>query len=360
MKKIVYKRWQVRKLITWFLGILIIGGSFLLCTTYSLYMDKSAENDYWMSNMNDTPPHPDKVATLSKDATKVSVGTYVVSLKEINMKSSYFRLVTRVWFKWNGDKDLDLVNNFHVYNGTINSMQIEKEISEGDMHYQLCKIDVSVFKNYWTKRFPLESHQLRFYIEPTYTIKDVVFEGDYENCDINPSFSAAGYELTRASNAVHTNEYTTSYGLPHEEEGAITSEFMTQMELNRSGIGLYIKCFIALFGTSLWVFMMLVLCTYHRVDPLSMIPAALFGTVSNIMIGANLLPDALDVGLLEYANAWGILTILAGALIIININRIRTKYNDNKFATLYGRVITLLLVIIVVLGHVLMPIAAYL
>lgn len=65
---------------------------------------------------------------------------------------------------------------------------------------------------------------------------------------------------------------------------------MTQLEINRSGLGLYAKCFIALFGTSLWVFITMFLCTYHRADPLSMIPAALFGTVSNIMVGTILSP----------------------------------------------------------------------
>ncbi|NCB92424.1 MAG: hypothetical protein EOM40_07605 [Clostridia bacterium] len=90
-----------------------------------------------------------------------------------------------------------------------------------------------------------------------------------------------------------------------------------------------------------------------------MIPAALFGTVSNIMIGANLLPDALDIGLLEYVNFWGILTILMGALIVININRIRTSRKDFVFATLYGRIMFFTMVFFVVTGHVLLPIAAY-
>lgn len=101
------------------------------------------------------------------------------------------------------------------------------------------------------------------------------------------------------------------------------------------------------------------LCTYHRVDPLSMIPAALFGTVSNIMVGANLLPDALEIGLLEYVNAWGIFTIIAGALTIININRIRNKHGDKRFAALFGRVMSFTLMFIVILGHILMPLSAY-
>lgn len=359
MKKVSYQSWQVRKLLAWFMVILVIGGSYLCWTTYVLNQDKQAEEKYWEKALLDSPEDGEYIEEISESATPVHIGTYIECLKEVNMKSSYFRITGKVWFRWKGDKSLDMANNFHVYNGTLNNVSIVRdEVIEG-MNYQLCEFDVTVFKNYWTKRFPLESHQLRFYIEPSYNIDKVKFVSDKESCDVNPSLSAAGYELVRFANGVHTNEYVTTYGEPGVEKASITSEFLTQIEINRDSFGTYVKCFIALVGTTLWVFITMFLCTYHRVDPLGMIPAALFGTVSNIMVGANLLPDALETGLLEYVNIWGILSILAGALVVININRIRSKHNDNKFAALYGRIITFEVIFIVLLGHILMPLAAY-
>ena len=103
----------------------------------------------------------------------------------------------------------------------------------------------------------------------------------------------------------------------------------------------------------------LFICTYHRVDPLSMIPAALFGTVTNIMVGANLLPDALQLGLLEFVNIFGIVTILAVAMTIININRIRNKYEDRDFASFYGRVMFYTILVLVVAGNIILPMSAY-
>ncbi|MGL6292210.1 MAG: hypothetical protein ACRC2P_02100, partial [Eubacterium aggregans] len=64
-----------------------------------------------------------------------------------------------------------------------------------------------------------------------------------------------------------------------------------------------------------------------------MIPAALFGTVTNIMVGANLLPEAIDTGLLEFVNFFGIAILLAGAIAIININR---GAGDDYLSRLYG------------------------
>lgn len=360
MKKVVFQKWQLKKLIFWVLILLIPGSLILSYTTWTLYSDKAAEEDYWQNAMAGQVKDEQYVEKISKNATHVKTGSYVESIKQIDMKNSSFRVVSRVWFKWYGDDELDMANNFGVYNGNINSITVLADKVEDDgMHYQLCALDVSVFKNFWTKRFPLESHQLRFYIEPNHTINRVILEVDGKNCSVNPSLSSAGYELKRFDNAIYTNEYTTTYGEPGVKKAAVTSEFMTQVEINRDSFGLYLKCFIALFGTSLWVFITLFICTFHQVDPLSMIPAALFGTVSNIMVGANLLPDALETGLLEYVNIWGVMTILAGAFVIININRVRNKYKDNRFAALYGRIVTFILLFIVVMGHILMPVAAY-
>lgn len=359
MEKKTFQKWQVRKLLFWFLAVIIFGGVYLTYTCWDLYNDKASEEYYWQSAMNDDAQVPEHITQISKNATHVKVGTYVETLKEINMKSSSYRVVTKVWFKWTGDDDLDMINNFHVYNGTVNKLNVMKDEVINGEHYQVATLDVSVFKNFWTKRFPLESHQLRFYIEPDYSIERVVLEGDMENCAVNPNLSIAGYDLLRSDCANYTNVYNTTYGEPGIKEALATSEFMTQMELNRDSFGAYLKCFIALVGTSLWVFITMILCTFHRVDPLGMIPAALFGTVTNIAVGANLLPDALHTGLLEYVNIWGIFTILVGALTIININRIRNKYNDNRFAVLYGRIITFTVIFMVLLGHILMPMSAY-
>ena len=351
MRKTVFQKWQMKKLLLWFLAVVAIGGGYICYATYSLYNDKVAEDYYWQSAMVDS--------AASYGGTEAVTGTYIESIREINMRSSYFRVIASVWFRWQGDSSLDLIHNFHVYNGTVNSMTVVKDEVVGGENYQRARVDITVNKDFWTVRFPLESHQLRFYIEPNYSADTVRLVSDSENSAVNPNLSTPGFYMVRSGNAIHTVKYNTSYGEP-DAKNDVTSEFMTQMEINRTGLGLYAKCFIALFGTSLWVFITMFLCTYHRVDPLGMIPAALFGTVSNIMVGANLLPDSLNVGLLEYVNVWGIMTIIAGALTIININRIRSKHNDNQFAALFGRLISFTLMFIVVLGHILMPLSAYL
>ncbi|MGL4607144.1 MAG: hypothetical protein ACRCU3_06715 [Eubacteriaceae bacterium] len=360
MKLKELKKWQKIKLFFSVLGIGIFCIIFLTLTTLTLYNDKINEESYWTSGLLPSPEAVEIADILSPNATVVSVGTYLENIKEINLKNSLYRPVMLVWFRWEGDPDLDMMNNYRIYKGTINKQEVVKDYHENNINYQLIRIDVSITKNYWTKRFPLESHQIRCYIESEIPANKVVFIDDKENSGYNPSLGISGYALTRVETGALPFAYESNHGDP-EFAGTVdvNYEHVTAVELNRDGFGLYLKCFIALLGTCTWVLIILFICTYHKVDPLSMIPAALFGTVSNILIGANLLPDALDAGLLEYVNIWGIMTILSVAITIITINRIRAKYEDRDFAMYYGRVMFSLILFFVLLGNILLPLSAY-
>lgn len=264
-----------------------------------------------------------------------------------------------VWFNWDGDKELDMANNFRVYKGLINKREVIKESFENGHCYQLVRIDVTVTKNYWTKRFPLESHQLKIYIEPNYNVNEILLTTDKEDSGYNGNLSIAGFDMVRVDTGIFDMKYGSEQGDPQFRNAAYTTEHVTQMEINRSNGGLYAKCFIALIGTITWVLITLFICTYHRVDPLSMIPAALFGTVTNIMVGANLVPDALDMGLLEFVNIWNIMIILMTAMSIININRIRNKFEDRDFAKLFGRSMFVMILLLALAGNLIMPLCAY-
>ncbi|MDL2252832.1 hypothetical protein LJC49_02000 [Ruminococcaceae bacterium OttesenSCG-928-I18] len=334
----------------------------LLYFTASLLVEKKHARDNWASYLYDPLEQMELVEKLSVDATEVSVGTYIENLRELNLKGSYYRIELMVWFNWEGDADLDPANHFRVYKGLVNKMVLVEEEHIGNQHYQLVGLDVSVSKNFDTKRFPLESHQLRFYIESTDPVQEVVYVPDYENSGINENITLTGFRFMRHDIGAVSYTYDSTHGDPSVTENEVTSEIVTAFEINRSDFGLYFKCFIALAGTVTWVLIALFICSYHHVDPLSMIPAALFGTVGNIMIGAALVPDALQMGLLEYVNLWGVLSILGGAIAIININRVRkaSKEQENQaFAYYYGRMLFYTMLVAALSGQVILPIAAY-
>ena len=350
--------WQKRKLIFWFLFTLILCVTYLGITGYSLYADKAAEEYYWEKHLQDNDEVVGEIGNISVNATKITTGTYIDSLKEVNIKNNYFRVVFDCWFRWEGEEDLDMVNNFDIYNGIINNLSVIDDFTEGTTRYQCARVDATVSQNYWTTRFPLESYQLRIYLESLHAVDRVLLVPDTEHSAVNDSISLSGYKFERSAVSVYTMKYANNMNDP-EPQAPYSQELVTSLEINRNGIGLYVKCFVALVGTLTWVFITLFICTYHKVDPIGMIPGALFGTVTNIMVGANLLPDSLRLGLLEYVNLAGVAIIVLAAISVINVNRIRAKHQNMEFAKLYGRMMLYLLLTFTVVGIFWFPLMAY-
>ena len=325
-----------------------------------LYTEKQHARDSWDDYLSDLPEQAARVAQLSQNAAKAKVGTYVENIRELNIKGSTYRVECMVWFDWEGDEALDLANHFRVYKGVLNKKELLDEYHEGNRHYQLVSIDVTVSKNSNTRRFPLDSQQLRLYIEATHPVQEIIFEPDRDNSGMKPNLTLTGYEFLRNDIGAVSFVYESTHGHPALESHEVTSEIVTAMEINRDGLGLYVKCFIAMVGTISWVLIALFLSSHHQIDPISLLPGALFGTVSNIMIGAALLPDALEMGLLEFVNIWGILTILSVAFAVISVNTVRKKHEEHAFANYYGRRLFFLILFFAIAGQVILPAIAYL
>ncbi len=348
-----------KRLVICWLCIVIIGLGFLCFAVAQLRIDLENKEEHWngMFSHNEVPA---EYQALAENATVVTTGTYVENVKKIDLKSNSFDVEFNVWFRWQGDKDLDMQNHFRVYNGSISKQTLVREYYEDGENYQLVRVVASVNTKYYSRAFPLERLQLRFYIEPSYTVSEVILQADTEYSGLNPNLSLSGFKVVRNGVGNFYNVYPNTRNDPSFQHPICSSEIVTAVEVARDGFGLYAKCFIALFGTTVWVLITLYLNTYHRVDPLSMVPAALFGTVSNIMVGANLLPDALDMGLLEYVNIWGIMTILGVTFSIITVNQIRRKHEDTKDAKTFGRVMFVTIITLVVIGHIALPLACLL
>lgn len=291
---------------------------------------------------------------------------YLAQISAVDVKNSQFKVVMNVAYRWTGNETLDFSTNetAHFYKGSINSLALLDEEHVGDQHYQLIRYIVTINKQYWTPRFPLESHQLRLYLEPSDNVGQIILDPVEGESYTNPSLSVSGYKFVRfdtAQTIIADDHHMLNplYDSYQNDAPIYKSEVMAQIEINRDGWGLYFKCFIALYGTTAWIILCLYLATFRRVDPLGMIGSAFFGAVSNIMVGANLVPDALQVGLLEYVNLFGVALIIAGSAVVISINAIRKERNHDDFARFYGRIMLGVFVAIALVGNIALPLSAY-
>lgn len=314
--------------VKWFLIVLISALAYLILACGYLHADKIAQDTSWNSKTspnNESLRYAEDIASIY-GATHVQTGIYVENVKSVSIKDSQYVADMTVWFRWTGDDDLDMANHFRVYKGTVTNKDVAIDTVQMGEHYQQVRFTATITRDFHTTRFPLESLQLHTYIESEYTADRVIFDADLDSSAINPSIYASGYDISRTATTATAYRYTTDLGETFKDGGnPVTSELFNNIEVKRSGFGLYLLCFIAMYGTSLWVLISLFLAARRRVDPLGMIPSALFGTVSNVMVGAVMLPSSLDVGLLVFVNIWGIATILVCTGVIIHVNSLRSN-----------------------------------
>ncbi len=352
---------QQKQLLVWMCSVIAAACVFIGSVSVYLISDKINEQKNWDYYLTESNTYTAEETALSANAAQILTGVYVERLDSVDIKNSKYTVTFKCWFNWNGNNELDMQNSFEIYEGTIKNILKKDEHRENGNNYQLFEVTADISKEFSTRRFPLGSYQLRIYLKPLDNIEHIVFIPDKKSSGVNSKLNAAGFELVRYDNAPFVYHCSAdSYGTYYKSgETEAYSEFLTVLELNRSSVGLYLKCVIALIGTGIWALITLFLCACHRVDSLGMMPAILIGTVTNLMIGANLVPDALHTGLLEFINIWGIYTVLVSTVLVITINRIRSKQKDEEFAEFFGKIMFYTVLITTMAGHVILPLSAY-
>lgn len=364
-KIVKLEKWKKQRLVITLVVYLAVCIIFLLFTCGYIVKDNKAQRAEWKqartlnSGLLKTV---DKIGARNHTPV-VTTGTYVENVQKIDLKANTFDATVTVWFRWKGHDNLDMANDFRIYKGVINNKELVADETRGNTHYQKVRVDLTLNKNYDTPTFPLDAHQLRIFIEPNERCDQVMLKADSKYSTLNPYLDISGYHVTDTCVSTVPIKYTNTQNDPAldnvskpDEAGVITTEVLTSINISRSSWGTYIKCFIALFATLIWVIIMLYLSTVHEIDPLGMIPGAFFGAVSNILVGANLLPDALETGLIEFVNIWGIMNILCCAMMIISINSIRNRFDEKGFARFYGRIMFYTMVVMTALGNILLPV----
>lgn len=361
------QRWQKRRLVSSVVILLAIFVPYICYSAWSMYADAQNENRYWDYYLQ--PPSEevlDLMEEYAASAAKVDVAFNLEQVQSIDIAKSNFTVMVNVAYRWQGHPELDFSSkdNVSFYKGDISDILVLEDEHDGDTNYQYIQYIVTINKDYWTVRFPLESHQLRMYLEPSYNVNRVVFDVNRIASYVNPNLAISGYELTRWDTNVEViaDDHTMLNPLydDYDDPTVYTTEAMLQLEVNRSGIGVYLKCTVAMFGTLGWILLCLYVATFRHVNALGMVGSAFFGAVSNILVGANMNSAALQLGLIEYVNLFGLGIIVASTAVVIAINTIRNERENESFAQFYGRVMLVLISILIVVANVLLPVCAYL
>jgi hypothetical protein len=357
---------QRHSLIRWSVVLVIVSVIFLAISCGFLHNDYvNANNSFQNTAMSKDVLNEAEQLAAQNNATVVNTGIYIENIKNVSIADSSFTADYTIWFTWEGDDSLDMANNFRLYMGTLDTKDVVVDTIEEGHHYQQVRGTATITRAFHTTRFPLETLQLNFYIEPAHTADRVLLRADMDDSTYNPSIYASGYSMEgfRVENVAY--RYASDLGATFEntsiDEKPIVSEVFAKAQIRRSGFGFYIICFIAMWATLAWVLISLFLAARRRVDAMGMISGSLIGTAGNIMVGAGALPGSLDLGLLVFGNIWGVLNVIMITIIVVHINTLRSSLGGgerNETANYFGTVMLIISTVIVVVGNILLPLSA--
>ena len=366
-------RWQHKRMVLSLVLVIGIAIVFLAATCAHVYTSNRSVDAAWEHYMgqeaiekNDKRLADLDAAGRTANAQHVECAVYLAQVRSIDMASSSYQVTVVVGYRWQGGDSLDFseAGTVNFYRGVVNQTAVMDESHEGGQNYQLVRYAVTVTKSYDTTCFPLGTHLMRLYLEPGQSIDKIVLDPVEGESTFNRDMEVSGFNLTNYGVHRVIYEFDSDLLNPSTDElagdGNYKSEVLAAFMMERADVGMYFECFIALFGTLAWIILCLYICTYRRIDPLTMISAAFFGAVSNVLAGAAKVPLSLSFGLLIYGNLFGIGLIIAGTAIVISINTLRKDIGSRAFAHYYGRIMMKTFIVIAVAGNIALPLCAVL
>ena len=365
--------WQHKRMVLSLVLVIGVAIVFLAIACTHVYSSNRGVEDSWDSYMgsavvDENTRTYDKLVESGRtdNATHVRTAIYLAGVRSIDMANSSYQVSVEAAFRWQGNDELDFSKEGTItfYRGLVNQSIIMDESHENGINYQLIKFTATITKDYDTTCFPLGTHLMCLYMEPGQATDKLVLEPDSDTSYVDKDLDVSGFNLLRFGVRQVVYTYQNAMLNPSADNYSDTQNYkttiLTAFMMERADVGMYFECFIALFGTLAWIILCLYICTYRRIDPLTMISAAFFGAVSNVLAGAAKVPLSLSFGLLIYGNLFGIGLIIAGTAIVISINTLRKDIGSRAFAHYYGRIMMKVFIVVAIVGNVALPLCAVL
>lgn len=308
---------------------------------------------------------------------KVEVGAKVNSISNISAKNGSYNASINVWFVFEKMKFEDMFYNtyvktlileedevlqakdyypasttkemFSIGNGSVmvggrSIIESGKEFErDGRIFvFQEQRLSVSIGKSYDSVRYPLESAQFKIYIKPTMGSEYIRFVPDLSKTEIVDDNEVAQDVWTSGlqtyfsiSNGFRPIEETSTISafnlrvnyyeeVNHDPSIHFSRNIKTQIEIavraNRSGIGLFLQAFVNLFAVTFWMLIAFYNTSYNKVHTVDMFGTGLFGAISSILVGLQLVSDSAIFSLITMINIFTL-----GVILLMTFLTIRTK-----------------------------------
>jgi hypothetical protein len=258
------------------------------------------------------PPSPvpaSDPAAAPKQPVNVHVGIFVIQLSDPDLKSSEFKAVFWLWFRWKGPADLDPMKKFEVVGGQIESRDNDDKKDVGDEHYVVARVRATVSQDFDLSRFPVDQHTLELAIEETTDgIEAIRYVPDESNSKLEENLKLSGWKIGAATAAASTKAYASNFGEPGVPADSHTeyARFTLSVPVQRPGISYPLKLF-----WSLYLSVFVALLALH-IKPIDLDPrfglgvGAVFAAMASAYVISSALPDSNQVTLADVVVMWAV------------------------------------------------------
>lgn len=263
---------------------------------------------------------------LNAQPDTVKVGTYVISIHDINFHEKQYTARFWLWFVYS-NPDFDFSKQLDIPNAkSIDSPEIINDSIDGKA-WAIMKMKSTMKESWNVKDFPFDKQHLHVQIENTlFDNKTLVFAPDVEGSKFDNKEAIDGWAIINFKVSAGTNDYDTGFGDPRAERSVQNfSTFLIEMDIERDAWGLFMKIFLGMYIA----FMIATISfTPHpsEMDPRFGLPVGgLFAAVGNKYIIDSLLPESSEFTLVDTLHALTFIAIFGTLL----VSAIALKQYDN-------------------------------
>lgn len=237
-------------------------------------------------------------SSVQAEPGKVTVGTYVNKIEDLNFKENKFALDFFLWFRWEARGalvDYKPLESLELMNGKIESKGgiVEKKI--GDINYAIVRLTATISKSWALERFPFDAHKMQVYVEDSnFTAESLVFEADTVNSKLGTEIELPGWSPKEFSTEVVRKGYASNYGdisLPTGNKSEY-SRFVIDMSIARVSYGAAVKLLSTVLLAVAVAFAAFTVKASNLDARFGMGVGALFAVAASAFVVASAVPDS--------------------------------------------------------------------
>lgn len=242
----------------------------------------------------------------------VSVGSYVISVHDINFRDKQYTMRFWLWFVYD-NPEFDFSTQLDIPNAkAIDAPEIILDSLNGKT-WAIMKMKATMKESWDVLDFPFDQQHLKVQIENAlFDNRSLVFKPDIKGSTFDKNEAIDGWEIVNFRVTEKTNDYETGFGDPAPDRNLqYFSSFLIEMDIQRNAWGLFMKIFIGMYIAFL---ISIISFSIHpsEFEPRFGLPVGgLFATVGNKYIIDSILPESSSFTLVDSLHTITFLGIFA-------------------------------------------------